>query len=65
MNRADLLDLDRDLPTSKEDVAALRSAKAIEPANWLEALQALYDALPPRARRPRRTIDAGRPNLEI
>lgn len=65
MKRADLLDLDRDLPTSADDVTALRRVRKIEPANWLEALQELYDALPPQARRPRRCTDAGRPELEI
>ncbi len=65
MSKADLLDLDRDLPTSEEDVAALRRARAIAPADWLDALQELHDALPPRARQPRRSTDRGRPDLEL
>lgn len=65
MKRADLLDLDLDLPTSAEDIAALRRVARIVPGNQIDAVQKLHDALPPASRRPRRTTDAGRSDLEL
>jgi len=38
---ADDLDLERDLPTTAEDVRALRENRARGGADWLEQLQAL------------------------
>ena len=64
--RPSLLDtLAEDLPTTPEDVAALRRAAALRPADAFSAVQELIDALPPAARRPRRTTAAGRPDFVL
>lgn len=57
--------LAEDLPTTPEDVEALRKAASIRPADPFAALQALIDALPPAARRQRRDTAAGRPELVL
>ncbi len=54
-----------DVPTTRADVAALRRAAAYRPPDPFAALQQLIDALPPPARRPRRTTAAGRAELEL
>ena len=59
MNKTDLASLERDLPTTPDDIAALRRAKNAVPREDPNALQALYDALPAEARLPRRTTSAG------
>jgi len=53
--RPAVLDLERDLPTTPEDVAALRRARSLEvsPAEYEELLRACGDASPEElARRP-------------
>jgi len=62
-SRETLDSLAEDLPTTREDVEALRRAAARRPADPLAAVQELIDALPPAARRPRRTTAAGRPDF--
>ncbi len=65
MTSPELLDLDRDLPTTPEDVEALRRARRIAVSDPQGAVQALSDSLPPAARRPRRGTARGRPELRL
>ena len=65
MKSFELLDLERDLPTNSEDIAALRRLRRIRPRDTFKLLQALSDSLPASARRPRRRDAAGRPDLEL
>lgn len=62
----ELLDFERDLPTTEEDVAALRRVRRItggrEP--W-RLMQELHDALPPAARKPRTRTSAGYEPFEL
>lgn len=59
------LDMERDLPTTAEDVAALRRHRPDPPADWLERLTALSDlALFSSAPRDRPTA-AGRPPFDL
>jgi hypothetical protein len=62
---SDLTDIERDIPTTPEDVEVLRRLRRTAPRQPFEAVQALADALPPAARRPRRTTAAGRPDFEL
>jgi hypothetical protein len=57
--------LERDLPTSPEDVEALRLAAAVVPDDPFAIVQALVNALPAVARRPRTETAAGRPPFEL
>jgi hypothetical protein len=63
--KATLTDLERDLPTTRRAVEALRRAASLAPRDAFAAVQALVDALPSKARRPRRTTTAGRPDFEL
>ena len=54
-----LTTLGLDLETTAEDVRALRRARSRQPRDPFAAVQALIDALPPRARQPRRETAAG------
>jgi hypothetical protein len=57
-----LLNLERDLPVTPEDVAALQKNRPGPPENWWEALQRLADAAPQAARdRPRPTHEGCEP----
>lgn len=62
---AALTELARDIPTSREDVLALRRHRAVPPDDPFAALQALVDQLPAAARKPRRETAAGRAELEL
>jgi hypothetical protein len=55
---SELLDFERDLPTTSEDVRALRENRPKAGDDWLEQLQSLADQFPPseEARRRRRTF---------
>jgi hypothetical protein len=55
---SELLDLERDLPTTPEDVRALRENRPKAGDDWLEQLQSLADQFPlsEEARRRRRTF---------
>ncbi len=65
MKKTDLESLERDLPTTPDDIAALRRAKKAASRDDPNALQVLYDALPPEARPPRRTTSAGWEEFEL
>jgi hypothetical protein len=59
---SDLPDLERDLPTTPDDVRLLRERRPRPSANWLEELQALHDQFAdPTARRRRRTFEGFEP----
>jgi hypothetical protein len=60
-----LTDLARDMPTTRDDVVALRRAGAQRPSEAFAALQALVDQLPGAARQPRRDTAAGRPEFRL
>ena len=53
---SDLLDLERDIPTTPEDIRALRENRPRSGPDWLEQLQKLVDQVPNahelRRRRP-------------
>lgn len=59
------LNLERDIPTTVDDVAALRQAHLIRSPHPFEALQQLIDALPPQAKRQSRKTSAGWPDFEL
>ena len=59
MRKTDLTNLERDLPTTPDDIAVLRRLKKAAPPEDPKALQTLYDALPAEARLPRRTTSEG------
>jgi hypothetical protein len=63
--KTNLPDLERDLPTTARDVEALRRAASLTPRDAFAAVQALVDALPAKALRPRRTTATGRPDFEL
>lgn len=46
-NSSNLPDLERDIPTTPEDVRALRENRPVGGADWLEQLQILVDQIPP------------------
>lgn len=53
----ELLDLQRDLPTTSEDVEALQRNRPAPFEDWWSSLQRLADAAPPAAQlRPRPTF---------
>lgn len=59
---SDLPDLERDLPTTPEDVRALRERRRRPSSDWLEELQALHDQFAdPVARHRRRTFEGYEP----
>jgi hypothetical protein len=62
----DLLELERDIPTTPEDVEALRRHRPRMPENWWDVLTAASEQLPglEEARRRRRTF-AGWPPFEL
>ena len=60
-----LTDLEKDLPTSRGDVVALRRLRATRSSMPFAALQALVDQLPAAARKPRRSTASGRPEFEL
>ena len=62
---ATLTELEKDLPTTREDIEALRRLRASRPSDPFAALQAIVDSLPAAARRQRRTTAAGRPELQL
>jgi hypothetical protein len=60
--RSDLPDLERDLPTTPDDVRALRERQVRPNDNWLEVLQALHDQFAdPAARHRRRRFEGCEP----
>ena len=65
MSSSDLLDLERDLPMTPEDIEALRRVRRIRPSDPFTAVQILSDSLLPAARRPRRRTAAGRPEFQL
>ncbi|HET9228260.1 MAG TPA: hypothetical protein VFR31_16405 [Thermoanaerobaculia bacterium] len=60
---SDLLDLERDIPTSPEDIRALRENRPRSRPDWLEQLQELVDQVPNahEIRRRRRTFEGCEP----
>lgn len=60
---SDLLDLERDIPTTPEDVRALRENHPRSGPDWLEQLQKLVDQVPNahEIRRRRRTFEGCEP----
>jgi hypothetical protein len=60
---SDLLDLERDIPTTPEDVRALRENRPRAGPDWLEQLQKLVDQVPNahEIRRRRRTFEGCEP----
>lgn len=59
------LNLERDIPTTPEDVAAVRVPRAVPVARAFEEVQRLVDALPPEARVQSRKTAEGRPDFEL
>lgn len=57
--RSPLADLALDIPTTEEDIAALRRAAAIRVEDPFAAIQRLNDALPPEARTQSRKTHEG------
>ncbi len=60
-----LPNLERDIPTTREDVAALRRAARMPVEDPFAAVQRLVDALPPGARRQSRETNQGWPDFEL
>jgi hypothetical protein len=60
-----LTDLEKDLPTTAEDVAALRAIRSEPEQRPFAVLQALADALPEAARRQKRPTSAGWPEFTL
>ena len=60
---SDLLDLENDLPTTPEDIQALRRNRPQPGKDWLKELQELADQFPAsaEARRRRRTAEGREP----
>lgn len=62
---SDLPDLERDLPTTQEDIEALRRNRPVVDPNWIDQLQALIDQMPPEvvreALRRRKTFEGCEP----
>lgn len=60
---SDLLDLERDIPTTPEDVRTLRENRPHAGADWLEQLQKLADQVPDAHEllRRRRTFEGFEP----
>jgi hypothetical protein len=57
------LDLERDIPTTSEDIRALRENRLRARPDWLEQLQELVDQVPNahEIRRRRKTFDGAEP----
>ena len=60
-----LPNLELDIPTTQEDIAALRRAAAIPVADPFAAIQRLNDALPPEARNQSRETHEGWADFEL
>ena len=60
-----LTDLEKDFPTTVDDVVALRRLRATQPPVSFAALQAFVDELPLAARKPRRSTAAERPEFKL
>ncbi|HYH44929.1 MAG TPA: hypothetical protein VEG34_04540 [Thermoanaerobaculia bacterium] len=62
----DLLDLERDIPTTQEDIEALRRHRPLVPENWWDVLTEASEQLPglEEARHRRKTF-AGCPPFEL
>lgn len=62
-NPSDLLDLERDVPTTAEDVRALRENRPRSGEDWLARLQSLADQFPSTedSRRRRKTFEGCEP----
>lgn len=60
-----LLDLDRDLPTTPEDIAALRRHRPKPDLPWWEQLQILHDQVPDAAEQARRRPVFSGPPFEL
>lgn len=60
-----LLDLDRDLPTTAEDVTALRRNRPASALPWWEQLQRLIDQVPDAAEQARRRPVFSGPPFEL
>jgi hypothetical protein len=60
---SDLLDLERDIPTTPEDILALRENRPRSDPDWLEQLQKLVDQVPDahEIRRNRKTFEGYEP----
>lgn len=60
---SDLLDFERDIPTTPEDIRALRENRPRSRPDWLEQLQELVDQVPNahEIRRRRRTFEGFEP----
>ena len=63
MSSKELSDLDRDIPTTPEDVRALRENRPRFGSDWLEQLQKLVDQVPDahEIRRRRKTFEGYEP----
>ena len=61
----DLVNLEQDLPTTPEDIRALRELRAVAPPGWPDQLQELIDQIPPEvvreALRRRKTFEGCEP----
>ena len=59
----DLPDLERDIPTTPEDIRALRENRPRMPANWWDSLTEASEQLPgvQEARRRRKTFEGWEP----
>ena len=62
---SDLPNLERDLPTTPEDIEALRKNRPVADPNWVDQLQAMIDQMPPEvvreALRRRKTFEGCEP----
>ena len=60
---SDLLDLEQDIPTTPEDIRALRENRPRPGPDWLEQLQKLVDQVPDahEIRRRRKTFEGCQP----
>ena len=63
--RSPLADFELDIPTTEEDIAALRRAAAIPVEDPFAAIQRLNDALPPKARSQSRKTHKGWADFEL
>lgn len=63
--RPDLLDLENDLPTTPEDIQALRRNRPRPSTDWLKELQELADQFPASWEVRRRPTAEGREPFEL
>jgi hypothetical protein len=61
----DLLDLQRDLPTTAKDVEALQRYRPVPLEDWWSSLQRLADSAPPAAQLQPRPTFAGYEPFEL